>query len=114
MTEEKSLSLCRISWAQLSTAALDAEQRHDYARAKRLWESAFYITSLSINKKLAAAKYSYCAKCIGEKMVQISVIKKQLADDTPIKIPWGLIMPFCYISFKKCISGKTTDLTAEN
>ncbi|ENS2154614.1 ANR family transcriptional regulator [Escherichia coli] len=73
MTEEK--SLCRMSWAQLSTTALDAERRHDYARAKKLWEYAFYITSLTINKNLATARYSYCAKCIGEKTEPLTIKK---------------------------------------
>ncbi|EHK5244610.1 flagellin biosynthesis protein FlgM, partial [Escherichia coli] len=42
--------LRRMSWAQITAAAEDAEIHHDYARALILWQHAYHAATLTLNK----------------------------------------------------------------
>ncbi|CAM7101193.1 neurotensin receptor R8 [Escherichia coli] len=57
-------TLRRMSWAELSTTARDAESKHDYESARILWSYAYSIATTSINKNLASAHIRYCDKNI--------------------------------------------------
>ncbi|EEQ9398117.1 flagellar biosynthesis protein FlgM [Escherichia coli] len=65
--------LRRMSWAQITAEAEDAEVHHDYARALILWQHAYHAATLTLNKNLARAKIHFCAERIQmcEKMSRI-------------------------------------------
>lgn len=53
-------TLRRMSWAELTTAAQEAELNHDYGQARILWSFALHIVSTTINKNLAIAHIRRC------------------------------------------------------
>ncbi|ENF0901854.1 flagellar biosynthesis protein FlgM [Escherichia coli] len=56
--------LRRMSWAQITAAAEDAEIHHDYARELILWQHAYHAATLTLNKNLTVAKIDFCIKRI--------------------------------------------------
>ncbi|GDO96992.1 hypothetical protein BvCmsNSNP012_01218 [Escherichia coli] len=52
--------LNRMSWSQLTKAAVDAEIHRDYSRALILWQHAYRKATQSMNKNLATAKIHFC------------------------------------------------------
>ncbi|HFR5710924.1 TPA: flagellar biosynthesis protein FlgM [Escherichia coli] len=73
--------LRRMSWAQITAAAEDAEIHHDYARALILWQHAYHATTLTLNKNLAVAKIDFCIKRIRMHEQMSRIIRKTGTDE---------------------------------
>ncbi|ELF7827836.1 flagellar biosynthesis protein FlgM [Escherichia coli] len=74
-------SLRRMSWAQITAEAEDAEIHHDYARALILWQHAYHAATLTLNKNLAVAKIDFCIKRIRMREQMSGIIRNTGTDE---------------------------------
>ncbi|HFO5954254.1 TPA: flagellar biosynthesis protein FlgM [Escherichia coli] len=73
--------LRRMSWAQITAAAEDAEIHHDYARELILWQHAYHAATLTLNKNLTVAKIDFCIKRIRMREQMSRIIRKTGTDE---------------------------------